>query len=76
MLGAKHGGDMTWLEFIRDERTDKLEAIEMLSSGRVQLHMTTNGVRKDITDERLAKLKEDVAEIEQILTEEGIPYDA
>lgn len=60
-----------WLNYLADERKEKLEQLEVLSSGRVQLHMTTNGVRKEITEERIEKLKADIAEIERILAEDG-----
>lgn len=72
MLSAKHGGRMSrWLEYIAQERDDKRKRLYALTSGIVQLSMTTEGIRRDITQETVDKLTANIAEIEQILTEEG-----
>jgi hypothetical protein len=63
-----------WLNYLANERAEKLHQIDALGSGLVQLHMTTEGVRRDITAERLERLKADVAEIEQILREAGCTW--
>jgi hypothetical protein len=67
---------MSWLEYLKHERANKLSQAVTLASGKVQLHMTTNGVKRDITQQQLEKLEADIAEIEQILIEEGVPFDA
>ena len=60
-----------WLEYIAQERDDKRKRLYALTSGIVQLSMTTEGIRRDITQETVDKLTANIAEIEQILTEEG-----
>ena len=52
-----------------------MSTIEILSSGRVQSFITTNGVQRETTQENAEKLKTDIAEIERILNdaEEQVP---
>jgi hypothetical protein len=38
--------------------------------------VTTKGVQKDITQQQLEKLEAEIAEIEQILIDERVPFDA
>jgi hypothetical protein len=68
--------DKRWLGYLAGERHHKLKRIYALSSGAARLHMTHDGVQRDITDETIARLRADVAEIEQILKEEGCTWDA
>jgi hypothetical protein len=69
---------MIWMDrrlnYLANDRAFKLNRIHALSSGWARLHMTADGVTHDITDEELGRLREDVAEIEQILTEEGCSF--
>jgi len=65
-----------WVEYLTHDRANKLTQAVTLASGKVQLNMTTNGVMKDITQQQLEKLEAEIAEIEQILIEEGVPFDA
>jgi len=67
---------MNWLEYLKHERANKLSQAVTLASGKVQLHMIANGVKKDITQQQLEKLEAEIAEIEQILVDEGVPFDA
>jgi hypothetical protein len=67
---------MSWSDYLREQRTQKLAQIDALETGNVQLFETTEGVTKDTTAEQLAKLKSDVAEIRQIFIEEGIAIEA
>lgn len=67
---------MSWLEYLREQRAQKLGQIDALEAGNVQLFETTEGVTRETTAEQLATLKSDVAEIRKILIEEGIPIDA
>jgi len=46
-----------------------MSTIEILSSGRVQSFITTNGVQRETTQENAEKLKTDIAEIERILND-------
>jgi len=46
-----------------------MSTIEILSSGRVQSFITTNGVQRETTQENVKKLKTDIAEIERILND-------
>lgn len=66
---------MTWRDYLLEERTQQLEQISFLGSGNVRLHVTTNGVQRDVTEERLETTKKHLAEVEQILREEGVPFD-
>jgi hypothetical protein len=66
---------MSWLDYLREQRTQKLEQIDALETGNVQLFETTEGVTREITNEQLVKLKTDVAEIRHIFVEEGISFD-
>ena len=66
---------MTWHDFLRRERSDKLVEIEMLSSGRVRSFLTTDGVQRETTEQGIEKLKADIAEIEQILTDASEPIE-
>lgn len=68
--------DKRWIAYLSAERQYKLHRIAAFDTGFARLHMTTEGVQLDITDETVAKLREDVAEIEQILSEEGITWHA
>lgn len=67
---------MTWHDYLRYERGEKMREIEMLSSGRVRSFITTDGVQRETTQENVEKLKSDIAEIEQILRDAGEPVDA
>jgi hypothetical protein len=63
-----------WLNYLAQERADKLNRLDVLTSRCARLHMTADGVTRDITDEQIAKLREDIAEIEEILREEGCSF--
>lgn len=63
---------MNWLDYLHEQRAEKLGQIDALETGNVQLFETNEGVTRETTAEQLAKLKSDVAEIRQILVEEGI----
>ena len=64
---------MSWLEYLKDQRAEKLRQIDALETGKVQLFEAVDGVTRETTAERLAKLKSDVVEIRRIFIEEGIP---
>lgn len=67
---------MGWLTYLREQRTRKLSQIDALETGTVQLSSTEGDVTTDITSAELAKLKSEVAEIRQVLIDEGITLDA
>lgn len=67
---------MTWLDYMREQRSLKLGQIDALETGCVQLFEATEGVTRETTAEQLARLKSDVAEIRQIFIEEGIASDS
>jgi hypothetical protein len=75
VLRRKGWSQMSWLDYLREQRTQKLEQIDALETGNVQLFETTEGVTREITNEQLVKLKTDVAEIRHIFVEEGISFD-
>ena len=65
-----------WLIYLANERREKLHRIDAFASGYARLSMTTEGVQRDITEESLQRLREDVAEIDRILVEAGIDPNA
>lgn len=67
---------MTWRDYLLQERKQHLEQIAFLSSGNVRLHVTTNNEQRDVTEERLETTKKHLVEVERILREEGVPFDA
>jgi hypothetical protein len=67
---------MSWVEYLKHDRANKLSQAVSLAAGKVRLHVTTKGVQKDITQQQLEKLEAEIAEIEQILIDEGVPFDA
>lgn len=67
---------MTWDEYLFAQRKLKLEQVEFLGSGDVQVSIMRNGVLRDVTAERLVEEKRDIAEIEQILRDNGVQFDA
>lgn len=66
---------MTLLDYLREQRAQKLVRIEALETGELQLFETMEGVTTETTSEQLAKLKSDVAEIRQVLIDEGFAVD-
>lgn len=70
---------MTWAErlvlFMREDRANILSQIELFSTGRCRVLDSSNG-EKDITGEALTKLHRQLAEIEDILSEAGVTFDA
>ena len=64
---------MKWLEYLHDQRAEKMRQIDALETGKVQLFEAVDGVTRETTAERLTKLKSDVAEIRRIFIEEGVP---
>ena len=66
---------MTWLEYLRDERCRKLSQIDAIETGTMQLFETVDGVTREVTGEQLALLKAGVAEIRQVLIDEGVSAD-
>jgi hypothetical protein len=71
---------MTWQEwakqFLLDERARKLKSIELLSSGSVGTSEMRNGKQIDTTNESITVNKEHVAELERLLTDARVPFDA
>ena len=67
---------MTWLGYLREQRAQKLEQIDAIETGNVQLFEATERITRETTAEQLAKLKSDVAAIRQVFIEEGIAPDA
>jgi hypothetical protein len=60
-----------FIDMLRGDRAQHLEQIEFLSSGKVMLHVTEAGIRRDVTSERLEVAKRHLDEVEQLLREEG-----
>ena len=70
---------MSWrdrvIAFMRDDRADILRRIELFSSGLCQIHEMRNGRSVNITQETLGRLHKNMAEIEAIMLEAGVPLD-
>lgn len=66
---------MDWHEFLREERSRKLMANELMASGRIGTSTLQDGVRIDTTEEAIANNKVHIAEIETILAEAGESFD-
>lgn len=67
---------MRWFDYLREQQADKLRQIDQLETGNVELTSTISGVARDITADRLAQLKSDVAQMRQVFLDEGMPPDA
>ena len=63
------------LVYLTGELSYKRLRIAALASGNAKLTMTSDDHTRDVTTEELGKLREDVAEIEQILAERGFIED-
>ncbi len=67
---------MRWFDYLRDLRVEKLNQIDGLEAGNMELSASIGGVAHDITAERLQKLKSEVAQIRQVFIDEGMEPDA
>lgn len=65
-----------WHQFLREERARKISNIEQLVAGTYRITWTTNGRTKDLSEEIIADNHKHIAEIEQLLTAAGEPFDA
>jgi hypothetical protein len=76
MLSAKHGGVMDWrrrfIEVLQHDRAQHLSQIELLESGRCQVHEMRDGRFVDTTAEALERTRGYLAEVERLLGEEGV----
>jgi hypothetical protein len=63
-------------DHLRRERATKLEAIDLFGNGTLRLFEQRVGAGQvDISDDYVARLKRQVAEVEQILSEAGQSLD-
>jgi hypothetical protein len=60
-----------FIEYLYEERDRIQERLEVLTSGKCQLLQIAAGKQEDITENNIAALRNQLAEIEQILAEEG-----
>ena len=71
---------MTWKEwaeqFLVAERARKLNMVEHLSSGSVGTNRIVDGQRVDTTSETIEINRAHIAELEEILSEAGVTFDA
>jgi hypothetical protein len=61
-----------FIDYLRKERDDLQRRIDNLESRKCEMWETTDGRRKDVTDEYSAGLRSRLAQIDQILVEEGL----
>lgn len=71
---------MTWQEWAKqylvEERRRKIAINELLSSGTIGLSEMRDGIRVDTAAKAIADNERHIAELEQILLEAGVPFDA
>lgn len=71
---------MTWQEWVKqyliEERARKLKLVELLLEGRVGTSEMRDGGRVDTTARSIATEKEHIDELEKILAEAGVAFDA
>jgi hypothetical protein len=67
---------MRWFDYLEERKAEKLRQIDRLETGEVELSATISGVASDITAEELSKLKSEVAQIRQVILDEGMTPDA
>jgi hypothetical protein len=67
---------MPWRERFRDyllrEHDSLQRRLDNLQSRKCEIWETSDGARKDVTEEYAAGLRSRIAEIEQLLVEEGL----
>ena len=61
-----------FIDYLRKERADLERRLANVQSGRCQMWESSDDSRKDVTDEYAAGLRSRIAEIDQILVEEGL----
>ena len=67
---------MRSFDYLEERKAEKLRQIDRLETGEVELSATISGVASDITAEELSKLKSEVAQIRQVILDEGMTPDA
>jgi hypothetical protein len=76
MLRSAWEAEMPWrerfIDYLRKERDDLQRRIDNLESRKCEMWETTDSRRKDVTDEYSAGLRSRLAQIDQILVEEGL----
>jgi hypothetical protein len=72
--------DMAWtdedLTKLKEERQRYLSQIASLQSGSIAMSEVIAGEMHETTDQAVERNQRDVAEIEKILTEHGVEFDA
>ena len=66
---------MDWYHYLREERARKLAAVDALSSGGAVLLVRTDGEFRDVSMKMITEHGWHIAEIEEILTAAGKPFD-
>lgn len=61
-----------FIDYLQKERADLERRLAIVQAGRCQMWESADGDRKDVTDEYAAGLRSRIAEIEQIMVEEGL----
>jgi hypothetical protein len=61
--------------YIRAQRLEHLRSIEFFGSGHGGTHSVHDGVTVDTTASSIARLREQVSELEQVLRDAGVPLD-
>lgn len=59
-------------DYLRKEQADLKRRIDELTSRKCEMWETTDGNRKDVTEEFAAHLRSRLAEIEQMIVEEDL----
>ena len=66
---------MEWHQYLREERARKVQGLMRFLSGDLSIVECRDGERVETTDAAIARLRRNIAEIEQILTAAGVPLE-
>ena len=66
---------MEWPQYLREERARKQQGLALLTAGKLSMSETQNGQQIDTSAVTLARIKQDIADIEAILTNAGEQLD-
>jgi hypothetical protein len=66
---------MEWHQYLRTERTQKIHGLMRFLSGDLSIVETRAGEQVETTEAAIARLRRNIAEIEQILAAAGVPLE-
>ena len=66
---------MEWHQYLREERAQKIKGLMRFLAGDLSMVETREGERIDTTEATVDRLRQNIADIEAILTSAGVPLD-